>query len=137
MNDEQLLNWVADRLVHQHGDNECTDHIRRLRKLALAAREPVIPAPSGFEASWKEGETVPAGTRVRYVGDNGEQHGCGEPVKIGDLGTVVKTATGFVLVRWDIPRGMYHGGAGICPSGHGWYVVVHFLQIVHSTEEPS
>lgn len=45
MDDEQFLNWVADRLVCQHGDSENHDHIRRLRAMAKDTKKPVHKIP--------------------------------------------------------------------------------------------
>lgn len=35
----QFLNWVADRLVYQHGDNEHMDFIQALRRHANSLRD--------------------------------------------------------------------------------------------------
>lgn len=35
MTDAEMLDWVADRLVHQYGESEYVDFVVRLRRIAL------------------------------------------------------------------------------------------------------
>ncbi len=39
MIDSDFINWIADRMVHHHSENEDFDYIIRLRKIATEAKE--------------------------------------------------------------------------------------------------
>ena len=41
MNDKEFLNWIVDRLVHIYEENENTDFIIRLRKIANEANNKI------------------------------------------------------------------------------------------------
>ncbi len=34
MQDRKFLNWIADRLVHVHGENPNVDYVHKLRRIA-------------------------------------------------------------------------------------------------------
>lgn len=36
MNDKDLLNWIAARLIHRYGESEFADFIHKLRAIANA-----------------------------------------------------------------------------------------------------
>lgn len=81
-----------------------------------------------FTPSWKCGEEIPKGTRVRYVGAGGKKAYFGDPM-IGATGTALETSS-CLRIRMDAAQDHFHICHGLCEPGHGWGVCSHYLQRV-------
>ena len=42
MTDGEFLNWIADRLIHQYGENPDVDFVHKLRELAKEVDAPLV-----------------------------------------------------------------------------------------------